>query len=151
MELVKSAGIFDKVDIIQVMIEDMHRVGSALTDLVERNLFFDQLLVHKDKLLLTNPAAAYFQKDRLHILVAEAIAEIDKVFYSDSAGRVKWFIYENFEIRYNYFNLLSNRIISGGIQPEDCLKEWKATGIPLDEPFSEATLLEQFEELLQNV
>ncbi|MBF0568032.1 MAG: dynamin family protein [Nitrospirae bacterium] len=151
MSLVKSAGIFDKVDIIQVMVEDMHRVASALTDLVRRNLFFDMLLAHRDKLLLTNPSAAYFQKDRLHILVTEAIAEIDRVFRSDSVGAVRWFIYENFEIRYNYFNLLSNRLIEGGIQPEDCLKEWKDVGIPLDEPFSEATLLEQFEELLQNV
>ncbi|MBF0517282.1 MAG: dynamin family protein [Nitrospirae bacterium] len=147
MELVNSAGIFEKADIIQVMIEDMHRVASALTDLVERNLFFDMLLAHKDKLLLTNPAASYFQKDRLHILVTEAIAEIDKVFQPE---KVKWFIYENFEIRYNYFNQLSNRIISEGIAPEDCLRQWRETGVPLDEPFSEGTLLEQFEELLQN-
>ncbi|MBF0458487.1 MAG: dynamin family protein [Nitrospirae bacterium] len=151
MEFVKSAGIFAQADVIQVMIEDMHRVASALTDLVERNLFFELLLAHKDKLLLTNPSASYFQKDRLHILVTEAIAEIDKVFYNaSSASPVKWFIYENFEIRYNYFNSLSNRIIAGGIQPEDCLREWKEAGVPLDEPFSESTLLEQFEELLQN-
>ncbi|MEO5360073.1 MAG: dynamin family protein [Nitrospirota bacterium] len=147
MELVKSAGIFDKADIIQVMIEDMHRVASALTDLVERNLFFDMLLAHKGKLLLANPSASYFQKDRLHILVTEAVAEIDKIFKPE---QVKWFIYENFEIRYNYFNLLSNRIRAEGIKPEDCLKEWKTAGVPLDEPFSENTLLEQFEELLQN-
>ncbi|MBF0318999.1 MAG: dynamin family protein [Nitrospirae bacterium] len=147
MDFVKSENVLDSADVIQVMIEDMHRVGSALTDLVDRNLFFDLLLKNKGKLLLTNPSASYFQKDRLHIMVTEAIAEIDKIF---QPGPVRWFIYENFEIRYNYFNLLSNRMITEGIQPEDCLKEWKTIGIPLDEPFSESTLLEQFEEFMQN-
>jgi hypothetical protein len=148
LNLVKTGNIFEKADVIQVMIEDMHRVGSALTDLVERNLFFDLLRSHKgEKLLLTNPSASYFQKDRLHILVVEAIAEIDKIFLP---GPVRWFIYENFEVRYNYFNVLSNRIKSEGMQPDDCVKLWKTSGIPLDEPFGENTLLEQFEELMQN-
>jgi len=148
VNLAKSMNLFEKADIIQVMIEDMHRVGSALTDLVERNLFFDLLLSCKGKkLLLTNPSASYFQKDRLHIMVVEAIAEIDKIFLPDP---VRWFIYENFEIRYNYFNVLSQRVISEGMQPEDCVRQWKTSGIPLDEPFSENTLLEQFEEITQN-
>jgi hypothetical protein len=147
LDLAKSLNIIERADVIQVMVEDMHRVGSALTDLVERNLFFDQILAHKGKLLLTNPSASYFQKDRLHILVVEAIAEIDKIFHP---GPVRWFIYENFEIRYNHFNVLSQRVISEGMQPEDCVRQWKTSGIPLDEPFGESTLLEQFEELLQN-
>ncbi|MBF0519859.1 MAG: hypothetical protein HQK92_09060 [Nitrospirae bacterium] len=144
LSFMKSGSIFDEADAIQVMIEDLHRVGSALVDLVERNQFFDYIKRHREKLLLTYPGGAYFQKSRLHIMVIEAIGEINKIF-DDS--EIHWFIYEGFEVRYNYFYEISKGIMPDDLEPEDCLKIWKTLYLPLDEPFTEDTLLEQFAEL----
>ncbi|QWR77818.1 dynamin family protein [Candidatus Magnetomonas plexicatena] len=144
LSFVKSGTLFDEADVVQVMIEDLHRVGSALVDLVERNQFFDHIKRHKDKLLLTYPGGAYFQKARLHIMVIEAISEINKIF--DDA-EIHWFIYEGFEVRYNHFYEISRGITPNNLEPEDCLNMWKTQYLPLDEPFTEDTLLEQFAEL----
>jgi hypothetical protein len=126
------------------MVDDLHRVGSALTDIVERNLFFNLIDTHKDKLLLTYPGAAHFQKERLHIMFKEALAEVNKMFLH---GETHWFIYENFEIRYNYFNEYALRI-QENLDVDRYIREWKFRGIPLDEPFNEHILREQFELLL---
>ena len=99
-EAAMNGGLFDKVDVIQVMINDLHRVASALVDVVERNLFFDVMTENRSRLLLTYPGGAHFQKERLHIMVDEAVAEINNLFAPDP---MRWFIYENFEVRYSYF------------------------------------------------
>jgi predicted GTPase len=141
----KKGKLFEKADVIQVMINDLHRVGSAANDITERNLFFELMNQHREKLLFTYPRAAHFQEERLHTMVDEAVAEINSLFAPD---RIRWLIYENFEIRYSYFNDLALKILYNDLQPDDCIKEWKTIGIPLDDPFNEITLLEQFEELV---
>ncbi len=146
LERAETNNLFEKTDVIQYMIDDMHRVASALSDMVERNLFFKLMNRHKDKLLLTYPAAAHFQKDRLHIMFNEALVEINKVF--SHSGKAHWFIYENFEIRYNYFNEFAEKMMSENINTDKCIREWKSQKIPLGEPFTEKVLREQFELLL---
>ncbi len=140
----EADSIFEKVDVIQVMVNDLHRVASALSDVAERNLFFEIMNKYRSKLLMTYPGGAHFQKERLHIMVDEAVAEINNLFAPDP---VRWFIYENFEVRYSYFNDLAWKMVLNNLKPEECLGEWKTLGIPLDEPFSELTLKEQLEEL----
>ncbi|KJU85704.1 hypothetical protein MBAV_002102, partial [Candidatus Magnetobacterium bavaricum] len=85
MAAAKSNDLFQRADVIQPMIDDLHRVGSALVDIVERNLFFDLMKHQQKKLLFTYPGGAHFQKDRLHIMVDEAIPEVNKVFNSTYA------------------------------------------------------------------
>jgi hypothetical protein len=145
LEIAEAEKLCEKADVIQLMVDDLHRVGSALTDVVERNLFFNLIDKHKEKLLLAYPSAAHFQKERLHIMFNEALAEINKVFSQD---KTHWFIYENFEIRYNYFNEYAVKIVDRNLDVDGCLREWKYRGIPLDEPFNEKILREQFELLL---
>ena len=140
----KADDLFERAGVIQVMIDDLHRVGSALVDLVERNRFFEHIGKHPKKLLLTYSGGAYFQKARLHIMVVEAIAEINKIFGDPD---IHWFIHEGYEVRYNYFYDIARAIASEKLEPEDCLKRWKNELLPLDEPFTEDTLLEQFAEL----
>ncbi|MEO5357461.1 MAG: dynamin family protein [Nitrospirae bacterium YQR-1] len=144
LSFIKSGSLFEQADVIQVMIDDLHRVGSALVDLVERNQFFDFFKTHKNKLLMTYSGGAYFQKNRLHIMVVEAIAEINKIFGNTD---IHWFIYEGYEIRYNYFYEIAGGMTPESSEPEDCLKIWKNQCLPLDEPFTEDILLEQFAEL----
>ncbi len=144
LDAARKYDIFEKADIIQVMVDDLHRVASAISDLKERNMLFDLLNQHRNKLLMTYPRAAYFQKDRLHILVDEAVAEINGIFAPD---QIHWLIYENFEIRYSHFNDLALKMIHYNLKPDECIQEWKKLGIPLDDPFNEMTLIEQFEEL----
>ena len=81
LEAAQKNNLFVKANIVQVIMDDLHRVGSALRDMVERLLFFSLIRQHGKKLLLTYPAAAHFQKERLHMLVTEAMAEVDKVFH----------------------------------------------------------------------
>ncbi len=140
----KSEDMFEKADVIQVMIEDLHRVASAVTDLKERNLFFEFINQYRSKLLMTYPRAAYFQGERLHILTDEAILEINDIFESE---RLEWFIYENFEIRFNIFHDLATKMQEQKLNVDDCLKEWKSYGIPLDGAFTEENLRDQFAEL----
>ncbi|MBV6340834.1 dynamin family protein [Candidatus Magnetobacterium casense] len=140
----KSNDLFQRADVIQPMIDDLHRVGSALVDIVERNLFFDLMKGQQKKLLLTYPGGAHFQKDRLHIMVDEAIPEVNKVFKTTYA---QWFIYESYEVRYSYFYELVSTMTHENVQPEECLQKWTNMGIPLDEPFTQEILLEQFAEL----
>nr|MBC8412787.1 hypothetical protein [bacterium] len=135
--------LFEKSDIIQVMIEDLHRVGSAATDLTERNIFLTAMNRYCKKLLMTYPKAAYFQGERLHILVNEAVAEINSIF---SITSLQWFIYENFEVRYSQFNRLTSEA-GYKIDPESFIKEWKKRLIPLDAPFDETLLRKQVKEL----
>ncbi|MEO5360648.1 MAG: dynamin family protein [Nitrospirota bacterium] len=139
-----SHQLFDKADIVQLIIDDLHRVGSALVDVVERNRFYDNIVKRQDKLLLSYPGGAYFQKGRLHILVDEATSEVNKVF---NAPTVQWFIYEGYEVRYSYFYDIVSRAADGNMQPEDCMRQWKDMGLPLDDPFTEDILLEQFAEI----
>jgi hypothetical protein len=134
--------IFARADVVQVVIEDLHRVGSAISDLVERHLFYRQIYDSKHKLLLTYPKAAFFQKDRLHIMFNEAIDEVNKVFSPDV---VNWFIYENYEIRYNHFNDIAAVAMKEKIPAEESLRRWKSYGIPIDAYFSEKILKTQFE------
>jgi hypothetical protein len=126
---------------VQVIIDDLHRVGSALKDMVERLLFFELIQKHNDKLLFSYPAAAYFQEDKLHMLVTEAISEVNKVFEIDASH---WFVHENYEARYGCFSRLAQKITQKEIMVGGAIKEWKSLGIPLDKPFSEETLKEQF-------
>ncbi|MBF0319081.1 MAG: dynamin family protein [Nitrospirae bacterium] len=144
VEAAKAHALFERADMVQLIIDDLHRVGSALTDIVERNRFFDNVVKSQNKLLLAYPGGAYFQKGRLHILVDEAITEMNKIF---SAPSVQWFIYEGYEVRYSYFYDIVSRAATENLQPEDCMRQWKELGIPLDEPFTEDILLEQFAEL----
>jgi hypothetical protein len=146
LERAEANNLLEKTDVIQLMIDDMHRVASAMSDLVDRNLFFKLINKQRDKLLLTYPAAAHFQKDRLHIMFNEAIVEIDKVF--SSSGKAHWFIYENFEIRYNYFNEFAEKVMREKHNTDKCVKEWKIQRIPLSEPFTEKVLREQFDQLM---
>ncbi|MBF0327863.1 MAG: dynamin family protein [Nitrospirae bacterium] len=145
LEIAEANKLCEKADVIQLMVDDLHRVASALTDIVERNLFFNLISKHKDKLLLVYPAAAHFQRERLHIMFSEALSEVNKVF---SYSRTKWFIHENFEVRYNYFNEFALKITERNLDIESCIKEWQLQEIPLDEPFTEKVLREQFELLL---
>jgi hypothetical protein len=147
LERAEANKLLEKTDVIQLMIDDMHRVASALSDMVERNLFFKLIDKQKDKLLLTYPSAAHFQKDRLHIMFNEALVEINKVF-SSSSGKTHWFIYENFEIRYNYFNEYAEKMLRENLNTDKCIREWKMQRIPLGDPFTEKVLREQFELLL---
>ncbi|MEO5357456.1 MAG: dynamin family protein [Nitrospirae bacterium YQR-1] len=140
--------IFDRADVVQVIVEDLHRVGSAISDMVERHLFYRQIYDSKHKLLLTYPKAAYFQKDRLHIMFNEAIEEVNKVFLPDS---VKWFFYENYEIRYNYFNDIAAAAIKEKILAEESVRRWKSYGIPMDANFSEKILKTQFEAVTDGI
>ena len=142
LKAAQTNDLFKQADVVQVIMDDLHRVGSALKDMVERSLFFNLVRQHSDKLLLTYPAAAYFQKEKLHMLVTEAIAEVDKVFQS---VQVPWFIFENFEARYGYFIKLARKMLKDSLQAGDALQEWKSFGLPLDDPFSENTLKEQFD------
>ncbi|MBF0516608.1 MAG: dynamin family protein [Nitrospirae bacterium] len=143
-EAAASHQLFDKVDVVQLIIDDLHRVGSALVDVVERNRFYDHIAKRQDKLLLSYPGGAYFQKGRLHILVEEATSEVNKIF---NAPSVQWFIYEGYEVRYSYFYDIVSRAAAGNMQPEDCMRQWKDMGLPLDEPFTEDILLTQFAEI----
>ncbi|MBF0457810.1 MAG: dynamin family protein [Nitrospirae bacterium] len=136
--------LFERADVVQLIIDDLHRVGSALVDVVERNIFFDNIVKRQDKLLLAYPGGAYFQKGRLHILVDEAISEMNKIF---DAGGVQWFVYEGYEVRYSYFYDIVSQAAADNLQPEDCMRQWKELGVPLDEPFTEDILLEQFAEI----
>lgn len=142
----KDSGLFEKTDVIQIMIEDLHRVASAVTDLKERSLFFDTIKQYKNKLLITYPRAAYFQTERLHILSDEAIVEINQIFAAKKD--IQWFIYENFEIRYNFFHELALKIRDKELKPEQCMEKWKSSGIPLDGSFTEDVIKRQFEELV---
>ncbi|MBF0488846.1 MAG: dynamin family protein [Nitrospirae bacterium] len=144
IEAAKSHELFERADVLQLIIDDLHRVASALVDIVERNRFFDNIVKRQDKLLLAYPGGAYFQKGRLHILVDEAISEMNKIF---DAPSVQWFIYEGYEVRYSYFYDIVCRAAANNLQPEDCMRRWKDLGIPLDEPFTEDILLEQFAEI----
>jgi len=141
----QSADLFNKVDVIQVIVDDLHRVSSAVSDIKERNLFYELFLKHQDKLLLTYPKGAYFNKDRLHLLVEEIPEEIGRIF---SKQKLHWFIYENFEVRYNYFQEIGQKLKKAELKNGECLTSWKSLKIPLDEPFSEKILEEQFEELI---
>ncbi|MCG6553857.1 MAG: dynamin family protein [Candidatus Magnetominusculus sp. LBB02] len=143
-EAAAAHQLFERADVIQLIIDDLHRVGSALVDVVERNKFFDNIIKRQDKLLLAYPGGAYFQKGRLHILVDEAIHEMNKIF---SAPGVSWFIYEGYEVRYSYFYDIVSQALADNKQPEDCVRQWKDMGIPLDEPFTEDILLGQFAEI----
>ncbi|KJR42131.1 Dynamin, GTPase region domain protein [Candidatus Magnetoovum chiemensis] len=137
-------NLFENTDVVQVMIDDLHRVGSALTDIVDRNVFYKLLQAYKDKLLLSYAGGAHFQRYRLNALVDEVMAEFDKIF---TPASIKWFIYENFEIRYNYFYEIASRMRHYSLSPYECINEWKKLGIPLDDPFTEDILLDQFAEL----
>ncbi|MGR3319971.1 MAG: dynamin family protein [Candidatus Anammoxibacter sp.] len=141
LEFARANDLFEKVDIVQVIIDDLHRVGSALQDMVERLLFFKLILKHKGKLLLTYPAAAHFQREKLHIMVTEAIFEVNKLFHP---AKVNWFVYENFEARYCYFIKLAQKMQQEKLQIDEVMNEWKSLGLPLDEPFGEDVLKEQF-------
>lgn len=136
--------LFDKADVIQVIIEDLHRVGSAITDIIERNLFYEHMLLHKEKLLLTYSKAAHFKKDRLNMMVNEAIGEVNRLF---APHRVKWFIHENFEIRYNHFYKIGLKMMDGQFSARSCMKEWKVSGIPIDTLFNDKLLIKQWEEV----
>ncbi|MGR3176928.1 MAG: dynamin family protein [Candidatus Anammoxibacter sp.] len=142
LEFAQANDLFAKVDIVQVIIDDLHRVGSALQDMVERLLFFKLILKHKGKLLLTYPAAAHFQREKLHIMVTEAIFEVNKLFLP---VKVNWFVYENFEARYCHFIKLAQKMQHEKLHVDEVMNEWKSLGLPLDDPFGEKLLKEQFE------
>ena len=133
---------------MQVIVDDLHRVGSAIRDMVERFKFFQLIHEHRKKLLLTYPAAAHFQKNKLHMLVSEVMVEVDKVFRPE---RVHWFVYENFETRYGYFSQLALKMNQKKLKVDDMLNEWKRMGLPLDAPFSEDVLIDQFKMVAGNV
>lgn len=149
----RANKLLEKADVIQIMVDDLHRVASALSDLVERNLFYKMVEQQKDKVVFAYPSAAHFQKERLNILFSEAMAEVNKVFGSSvplysSSDRTHWFIYENFEIRYNYFNEFAEKIMHENFKTDKCIRDWKFQGIPLDEPFTEKILREQFDRVM---
>ena len=54
-------------------------------------------------------------------------------------------MYENFEARYGYFSKLAKKMQQEMLRTGAILDEWKSLGLPLDEPFSERVLREQFE------
>lgn len=140
-KMARDHRLFEKADIIQVNIEDLHRVDSAIMDIIERNLFFDDMLLYKEKLLLTYSKAAHFKKDRLNIMVNEAIGEVHKLF---APQIVKWFIYENFEIRYNHFYEMGLKMTDKEFSAHSCMKEWRSSGIPIDALFNDITLIKQW-------
>ena len=69
------------------------------------------------------------------------MAEVHKVFREE---RMHWFIYENFEVRYGYFSRLAERMNRKKLKVDDILNEWKRSGLPLDDPFGESILRDQF-------
>ncbi|MBF0345357.1 MAG: dynamin family protein [Nitrospirae bacterium] len=146
LDAAQADNLCQRADVIQLLIDDLHRVGSALTDIVERNLLFKLIHQHRDKLLLLYPGAAHFQKDRLHIMFEEVLTEVNNIFHH---VHTHWFIYENFEVRYNYFNEFAQKIVHENLKTEQCIREWKHQGIPLDDPFDEYVLQEEFELLVR--
>lgn len=141
-KVAQSSDLFAKADVVQVVIDDLHRVGSALRDMVERLVFFKLVNLHREKLLITYPAAAHFQKNKLHLLAGEVVPEVGKIFQPDP---IHWFIYENFETRYGYFCQLARKMKEEKLKVTEVLDEWKLRGLPLDEPFTEDVLMDQFE------
>ncbi len=140
-KIAQKAKLFEKADVLQVIVDDLHRVGSALRDMVERFIYFDLIYKNRKKLLITYPAAAHFQQNSLHVLVNEVMAEVGQIFQPE---QVRWFVYENFETRYGYFSQLAQKMIQKKLKAADMLKKWKLMGLPLDDPFSEEVLVEQF-------
>ena len=140
-KIAQEKKLFKKAHVVQVIVDDLHRVGSAIRDMVERFRFFQLVYAHRNKLLLTYPAAAYFRQKKLHMLVSEVMAEVHKVFREE---RMHWFIYENFEVRYGYFSRLAERMNRKKLKVDDILNEWKRSGLPLDDPFGESILRDQF-------
>ena len=139
-KMAQEKQLFENADVVQVIVDDLHRVGSAIRDMVERLKFFQLVYAHRKKLLLTYPAAAYFREKKLHMLVSEVMVEVHKVFRLE---RMHWFIYENFEVRYCYFSRLAERMNRKNLKVHDMLNEWKRLGLPLDNPFSENILMDQ--------
>ena len=141
-KMAQEKQLFKKADVVQVIVDDLHRVGSAIRDMVERLKFFQLVYAHRKKLLLTYPAAAYFRQKKLHMLVTEVMVEVHKVFRLE---RMHWFIYENFEVRYGYFSRLAERMNRKKLKVDDMLNQWKRIGLPLDDPFSESILVDQLD------
>ncbi|MBT7710538.1 MAG: hypothetical protein HN745_02250, partial [Deltaproteobacteria bacterium] len=140
-KIAQEMKLFEKADVVQVMVDDLHRVGSAIRDMVERFYFFRLIYTHRKKLLLTYPAAAHFRQRKLHMLVCEVMAGVHEVFRTEG---MHWFIYENFEVRYGYFSRLAEEMTQKKRKVDDMLNEWKRMGLPLDDPFSENILIDQF-------
>jgi|GEM_PF-3249877 hypothetical protein len=140
-KIAQEMKLFEKADVVQVMVDDLHRVGSAIRDMVERFYFFRLIYTHRKKLLLTYPAAAHFRQRKLHMLVCEVMAGVHEVFRTEG---MHWFIYENFEVRYGYFSRLAGEMHQKKRKVDDMLNEWKRMGLPLDDPFSENILIDQF-------
>ena len=146
-KMAQEKQLFEKADVVQVIVDDLHRVGSAIRDMVERLKFFQLVYAHRKKLLLTYPAAAYFRQEKLHMLVTEVMVEVHKVFRLE---RIHWFIYENFEVRYGYFSQLAERMNRKKLKVDDMLNQWKRIGLPLDDPFSESILIDQLDRVAKH-
>ena len=146
-KMAQEKQLFEKADVVQVIVDDLHRVGSAIRDMVERLNFFQLVYAHRKKLLLTYPAAAYFRQEKLHMLVTEVMVEVHKVFRLE---RIHWFIYENFEVRYGYFSQLAERMNRKKLKVDDMLNQWKRIGLPLDDPFSESILIDQLDRVAKH-
>ena len=146
-KMAQEKQLFEKADVVQVIVDDLHRVGSAIRDMVERLKFFQLVYAHRKKLLLTYPAAAYFRQEKLHMLVTEVMVEVHKVFRLE---RMHWFIYENFEVRYGYFSRLAERMNRKKLKVDDMLNQWKRIGLPLDDPFSESILIDQLDRVAKH-
>ncbi|MBF0231711.1 MAG: dynamin family protein [Desulfamplus sp.] len=148
LNIARAVNLFIKADVIQLMVDDLHRVSSAVKDIKERNLFFELFYQNQNKLLLSYSKAAYFQKERLNLMVDEVVIEVGQIFSSE---KIHWFIYENFEVRYNFYNQIAMKMKKGKLKADDCLKQWKSLGIPVDEPFNEKVLIERFTEIEENM
>ena len=51
-KMAQEKQLFEKADVVQVIVDDLHRVGSAIRDMVERLKFFQLVYAHRKKLLL---------------------------------------------------------------------------------------------------
>ncbi|MBF0469349.1 MAG: dynamin family protein [Desulfamplus sp.] len=144
LDITRAVNLFRKADVIQLMVDDLHRVSSAVKDIKERNLFFEHFYHFQNKLLLSYSKAAYFQKDRLNLLVDEVVTEFGQIF---ALEQLHWFIYENFEVRYNFYHAMALQMKKERLKADECMNRWKKSGIPVDEPFSEKVLMSQFREI----
>lgn len=142
VKIAESQDLFRRCDVIQVVIEDLHRVSSALVDLIDRNLFFQWLSRHQNKLLFTYSKAAHFNGDKLHMLVTEAVEEVNGIF---DMHPVNWFIHEDYEVRYNYFNQIASTAIKEKTDADTCVAHWISHRLPIDELFSETILRREWE------
>ncbi len=129
---------------------NMKRIASGISDL-DRAPYTGDLLRQAGKAVITCANGGLFA-DKLEDILVDVVESLNAYCETIDVPTIdRYFIHENYDVRYTHFQRLGSDILERNAAPQEIRKSWRNLGLSLSDPFTDDALEDAIVVALKNI